>query len=1426
MHSKSIGSFASEEDAARGYEDAAGQAHGPGKPGALLGGTADDAAQHRIAVAAADAEPGAGASLSCGSEDGSVGLFYAATLREGYDAYCVALRACAAGRAGGSGGRKDRAWGSTAATSSPSVPTFEAYSRGVLAEMDAREAALHSEGARVRAAARRGATGEMPAARTLMAQWEESLTDAIKYDMKKLAGLLMSQTESDAATAAARARLGAAAGTGAKAATRQQLAEAAAAGASEQQALTHESLAQHRAQYHSLLFSLPPAVLAEITAQVAASTVLSVGNGGRVKFTRCAATVGDAVRDRLRHNELCSRVVEETEKRDAATKDRQKHKTKLSKERHKKEAGADESAVPEEVRYAALLQSAANDHQTATRCLKQLRELAAMVVPTSGRKGGRENLQKSVDRLLDLQGWTNADSVRIGGELLHALLRTATVTLPGTRAASTPTVPAPAAPHAPGAGAPHALAAGAAPHAPQAQQAVPGAAEGAGGVVVWPAQSDLDQTWRDAEREITPFVPRGTPASPWAGGGPADVRQQHALSSPQALPERLEQQQQHALSSPQPPPEQQQAERLPQLREVPAFVHAISPLQDVGMATSEESDNPWKGQIRAIGTLSLVDAAMSQLLSGSAKFYSGGQKLMPMLVPPRPWTHYRRGGHLTQSHDIARVPRKHAHRLRTAHENGELQRVYDALNILGEVPWRINTGILNVLEELGAASGATSTLGTSPQLPNVLAGFRAAVTGEGVPKRPTARTAAAAAAAKAETKAASAASMQVPGRGATTPAAAPASAASPTALRSAAAAARAAAATAARASEMSAVAQGVGLPDAIHPVPPLSHFAPRPGAQLRASREGLGGGQLLVSSGTPMRGERTFSMARRAEAHRAHMEALSIKTFFLYRVQLARELSSAPQFFFPHNLDFRGRAYPMHPYLHHMGDDVTRGLLTFARAKPLGADGLRWLKIHVANMWGHGEDKKPLAERAAFAEANLEAIAESVASPLAGKRWWAEAEKPWQLLAAIRELSSALSHPDGPEAFPSTLPVHQDGSCNGLQHYSALARDTTCAAAVNMLPADRPADVYSAVAAAVEARAKRDAAAGRSEATKLLERNGGVVDRKLVKQTVMTTVYGVTEIGARLQISHRLSERGWTNEAEVYQVSRYLAVSTFACLSEVFNNANAVKLWLRESAMRVAATGQEVAWVNPMGLPVSQPYMQLPRMVIRTSLQQAVILAPDHGPAAPATPAAGARAPSSYGARGLQAGGSDVAAAGAPSWASAPGVPMGNARAPGAVRAPGAPSHGTAGAAEADADFARVDKRAQTTAFPPNYIHGLDASHMMMTALACDRAGITFAGVHDSFWTHAGDVDAMGVLLRKEFVTLHNRPLLRELQAHLQAQLDVAAIAAKELAGAKKAAGEKRPAREKIAIVKDLPPIPATGDLNLTDIERSVYFFN
>lgn len=54
-----------------------------------------------------------------------------------------------------------------------------------------------------------------------------------------------------------------------------------------------------------------------------------------------------------------------------------------------------------------------------------------------------------------------------------------------------------------------------------------------------------------------------------------------------------------------------------------------------------------------------------------------------------------------------------------------------------------------------------------------------------------------------------------------------------------------------------------------------------------------------------------------------------------------------------------------------------------------------------------------------------------------------------------------------------------------------------------------------------------------------------------------------------------------------------------------------------------------------------------------------------------------------------------------------------------------------------------VDSRKQKTAFPPNFVHSLDASHMLITAMRMKAKNLKFAAVHDSYWTYASDIPIM-----------------------------------------------------------------------------------
>ncbi|XP_010261422.1 PREDICTED: DNA-directed RNA polymerase 2B, chloroplastic/mitochondrial-like isoform X2 [Nelumbo nucifera] len=373
------------------------------------------------------------------------------------------------------------------------------------------------------------------------------------------------------------------------------------------------------------------------------------------------------------------------------------------------------------------------------------------------------------------------------------------------------------------------------------------------------------------------------------------------------------------------------------------------------------------------------------------------------------------------------------------------------------------------------------------------------------------------------------------------------------------------------------------------------------------------------------------------------------------KLAVARRMKDENGFFYPHNLDFRGRAYPMHPYLNHLGSDLCRGILEFAEGRPLGKSGLRWLKIHLANLYAGGVDKLSYEGRIAFTENHLDDIFDSADRPLEGRRWWLNADDPFQCLAVCINLSEALRS-CSPETMISHIPIHQDGSCNGLQHYAALGRDKLGAAAVNLVAGDKPADVYSGVAARVLDIMRRDAQKDPTTEPNAMHARLLInqVDRKLVKQTVMTSVYGVTYIGARDQIKRRLKERNAiADESELFGASCYAAKTTITALGEMFKAARSIMSWLGDCAKIIASENQPVRWTTPLGLPVVQPYRKLGRHLIKTSLQVLTL--------------------------------------------------------------------------QRETDKVMVKR--QRTAFPPNFIHSLDGSHMMMTAVACKRAGLNFAVV-------------------------------------------------------------------------------------------------
>nr|CAH7742484.1 unnamed protein product [Callosobruchus chinensis] len=97
--------------------------------------------------------------------------------------------------------------------------------------------------------------------------------------------------------------------------------------------------------------------------------------------------------------------------------------------------------------------------------------------------------------------------------------------------------------------------------------------------------------------------------------------------------------------------------------------------------------------------------------------------------------------------------------------------------------------------------------------------------------------------------------------------------------------------------------------------------------------------------------ERYQLIRQKMQYRRKKAEMYSLWCDCLYRLSLANHFRD-DIFWLPHNMDFRGRVYPVPPHLNHLGSDLARSMLVFAEPRPLGPDGLDWLKIHLVNLTG------------------------------------------------------------------------------------------------------------------------------------------------------------------------------------------------------------------------------------------------------------------------------------------------------------------------------------------------------------------------------------------------------------------------------------------------------------------------------------------
>ena len=236
--------------------------------------------------------------------------------------------------------------------------------------------------------------------------------------------------------------------------------------------------------------------------------------------------------------------------------------------------------------------------------------------------------------------------------------------------------------------------------------------------------------------------------------------------------------------------------------------------------------------------------------------------------------------------------------------------------------------------------------------------------------------------------------------------------------------------------------------------------------------------------------------------------------------------------YFPTFLDFRGRIYPTPNYLSYQSSDLARSLLLFSE---IGSDksssssyklvlkeilkdkiynpktkvgkklkqNIDYVKLYLANVYGYSKYSRK--DKIQWFDNNIGDMTSTYKSSLNTfiEKYVQLSKEPFQFLSIfISYYNYTYSN------LEIKNPILFDATCSGIQHLSALTKNSKTANLVNLLQNESPSDFYHyCIEKIVEE-------IGALEDIKLRDKYNKLhLSRKLLKQSIMTVPYNVTAIG-------------------------------------------------------------------------------------------------------------------------------------------------------------------------------------------------------------------------------------------------------------------------------------------------------------------------
>ena len=495
------------------------------------------------------------------------------------------------------------------------------------------------------------------------------------------------------------------------------------------------------------------------------------------------------------------------------------------------------------------------------------------------------------------------------------------------------------------------------------------------------------------------------------------------------------------------------------------------------------------------------------------------------------------------------------------------------------------------------------------------------------------------------------------------------------------------------------------------------------------------------------------------------MKRRSKSVEWAFIIAKAEKLENRDVFYQGVECDYRGRIYYAEPFFNFQGSDLARGMLKFARAKPMTEDGLYWLAVHTAASYNrsYGIDEIPEwceADYKSHLEAEgLESISVDKFTLNDRVRWtnehmetlieagrvghiFADAEKPVSLLAACIEwFDYSRADADG-RVHMSHLPIPVDGSNNGWQHLGAMSKDQRTGELVGLTRTTIQRDFY--VQTAKELYGLTD-----GELRELLDSMPMKHIRKgISKRGSMTRAYsaGASKIGENMWFDCKTEDFH-----EKYGITETNCTNLAKLLVKAINTVCPGPLDTMEYMQSLASyeIGKYEKF-SPEGIPAGKEYQKLRKK------QSELYTKEDKTDEELEELNELTKTLHSYESRLVYGNGRDRL-----TWTTPSGFPVEYTCFNTATRKCRGTISGyktASGGAKTINHVARVptktpDVRGFMCGVSPNFVHSLDASHM---ALVIDDWHGEFGAVHDSFSTHACDVEELLAKTKAHFMDIYD----------------------------------------------------------------------